>query len=67
MEMNEMPYALNESIEQLIDELEARVRAAEDKSDKCVLCNKYNSLKYLYQLYKNTYKSINEIKEQNDL
>jgi hypothetical protein len=67
MEKNKMPYALNESIEQLIDELEARCRDAEDKTDKWVLANKYNSLKYLYQLYKNTYKTINELKNQNDL
>jgi hypothetical protein len=67
MEMNERPNTLDEAITQLIDELETKFRATEDKDDKFVLSAKYNAVKYLYQLFNNTHKAINELKNQNDL
>ena len=62
-----MPSELDEAITQLLDELEAKCRGTEDKGEKWVISAKYNSVKYLYQLYKNTYKTINEFKNNNDL
>ena len=67
MEMNKVPAPIDEAITQLLDELEVKFRATEDKGDKFALAAKYNSVKYLYQLYKNTYKTINELKTKNDL
>jgi hypothetical protein len=64
---NKIPSSLNESIEDLLNELKAKCIDTEDKGDKFILASKYNSVKYLYQLYKNTYKAINELKNQNDL
>ena len=67
METNKIPPYLNVATEMLLNELEAKARAAQDKGDKFAIASKYNSVKYLYQLYKNTYKAINELKNLNDL
>jgi len=67
MEKNKLPLALDESITQLLDELEAKFKGTEDKGEKWVISAKYNSVKYLYQLYNNTCKTINEFKKLNDL
>ena len=67
MKKNKIPPYLDEVIEHLIDEISTKARATADKGEKFELAARYDCVRYLYEMYKNTSKTINTLKNTNDL